>query len=297
MKFITEATITDQVIDAMQGTPDTRLREVCASLVKHLHAFVREVKPSVKEFEHGCEFMVALGQSSSAKKNEVILALDILGVSALVTLLNDAQNQTLHDHDKTDAALLGPFWRSASPSYPSGGNIARGQDADSPEQVMLVCGVVRDPQGHPVADALVDVWQASPRGLYENQDDTQPDMNLRGRFMTDADGYYCFRTVRPAGYPVPVDGPCGDLLRAQHRDPYRPAHIHFMASKPGHQVLVTQAFSDDDPRLATDVAFSVMESLVGHIDTTPVVGSHHFSLNFDMVLHPGETLFPIPPLG
>ncbi len=294
MKYITQETLTEQVLEAMKGTTDARLREVCNALVKHLHAFVREVKPSVKEFEHGCDFLVSLGQSSSAKKNEVILALDILGVSALVTLLNDQDN---HAHAKTDAALLGPFWRSASPAYPAGANIARGTDAESPDQVMRVCGVVRDPQGRPVPDALVDVWQASPRGLYENQDESQPDMNLRGRFTTDALGAYSFRTVRPAGYPVPVDGPCGDLLRAQHRDPYRPAHIHFMVSKPGYQVLVTQVFSDDDARLETDVAFSVMESLVGHIDHQPVEGSHGFSLNFDVVLHPGETLFPIPPLG
>jgi catechol 1,2-dioxygenase len=155
---------------------------------------------------------------------------------------------------------------------------------------------VRNAAGQALADAVVDVWQASPLGLYENQDSQQPDMNLRGQFRTDTSGAFHFRTVRPAGYPVPVDGPCGDLLRAQRRDPYRPAHVHYMISKPGYQVLITQVFADDDHRLHTDVTFSVVESLVGKFKKRTAPGEVGYSLEYDFVLQAGEMHFPMPPI-
>ena len=132
-----------------------------------------------------------------------------------------------------------------------------------------VTGVVRDADGKPVADAAVDVWQASPVGLYENQDETQEDMNLRGLFRTDAEGRFHLRSVRPAGYPVPTDGPCGELLRAQRRHPNRPAHLHFMISKPGYKVLVSQVFADDDENLESDPVFGVTRKLIGKFAVSP----------------------------
>jgi catechol 1,2-dioxygenase len=157
-------------------------------------------------------------------------------------------------------------------------------------------GQVRNDQGMALGGAVVDVWQASPVGLYENQDDRQPDMNLRGRFRTDDQGRFNFRSVRPTGYPVPVDGPCGDLLRSQNRHPFRPAHLHFMVSHPGYEVLVTQVFADDDDHLETDVTFSVAASLVGHF--TPAVREQEsgFELSYDFVLRPGELRLPTPPI-
>ena len=296
MDFVTTDNITQQVLEVMQRTPDPRLRQISTALVQHLHAFIREVRPTEPEFEAACAFVVGLGQATSEKKNEVILASDILGASTLITLLNDATPASTPAHDKTDAALLGPFWRAGAPEYASGQSIARGQEAQDVTQTLLVQGTVRSGAGETLADAVVDVWQASPVGLYENQDDAQPDMNLRGRFRTDANGRFAFRSVRPAGYPVPTDGPCGELLRAQRRHPYRPAHLHFMVSKPGHQVLVTQVFADDDERLHTDVTFSVVESLVGRFEQAAAPAASAYTLHYDLVLQPGEMHFPMPPI-
>jgi len=296
MTFITVDNLTQQVQAVMAQIPDPRLRQVSGSLVNHLHAFIREVRPTGAEFEAACVFLVALGQSTSERKNEVILASDILGASTLITLLNDEHPTAEPASAKTDAALLGPFWRAGAPEFQNGQNIARGLEASDPAQSLRVSGTVRNVAGDPVEGAVVDVWQASPIGLYENQDDEQPDMNLRGRFRSDAQGRYHFLSVRPAGYPVPVDGPCGDLLRAQRRDPYRPAHVHFMVSKPGHQVLVTQVFADDDVRLATDVTFSVVQSLVGRFERSADTDAPGYNLQYDLVLQAGEMVFPTPPL-
>lgn len=290
MDFVTTQNITDQVLAVMAKTPDPRLREITSALVRHLHALIREVKPTDAEFEAACQFIVGLGKATSEVKNEVILASDILGASTLITLQNNTQK-----HGETDAALLGPFWRANAPEYPLGANIAHGAEAQLPGQSLSVTGTVRNSRGQAMADAVVDVWQASPLGMYENQDKDQPDMNLRGRFHTDAQGKFHFKSVRPAGYPVPVDGPCGDLLRAQLRHPFRPAHLHFMVSKPGHKVLVTQVFADDDERLHTDVTFSVVESLVGRYQHHADAGGH-YTLDIDMVLQTGDMHFPHPPI-
>jgi catechol 1,2-dioxygenase len=266
------------------------------SLVKHLHAFIREVEPSDEEFEMGCKFVVGLGQNTSEKKNEAILASDILGASTLITLINNVKRAENAGKFQTESALLGPFWRKNAPVYEAGSNISHGPESSAQDQLFEVTGHVRDAQGKPIEGAEVDVWQASPLGFYENQDEEQPDMNLRGRFKTDANGKFNFKSVRPSGYPVPVDGPCGDLLRAQLRDPYRPAHVHYMISKPGYQVLITQVFADDDHRLHTDVTFSVVESLVGQFKKRTGAGEIGFSLDYDFVLQAGEMHFPMPPI-
>ena len=159
---------------------------------------------------------------------------------------------------------------------------------------LFVSGTVRDAAGQPLADAVVDVWQASPVGLYENQDPTQENMNLRGRFRTDAEGRYHFRSVRPAGYPVPVDGPCGVLLKAQRRHPNRPAHLHFMVSKPGFKVLVSQVYADDDENLESDPTFGVTRRLIGRFE--PQHGGENATLQYDFVLEPGEMKFPRAPI-
>jgi catechol 1,2-dioxygenase len=283
------------VLDVMAQVPDARFRQISESLVKHLHAFIRDVRPTDAEFEAACAFVVALGQSTNEKKNEVILASDILGASALITLQNDETAAELGS-DKTASALLGPFWRATSPQLMSGDSIARGAEAEAPGQSLRVRGTVRNASGQALAGAVVDVWQASPLGLYENQDEAQPDMNLRGRFTTDADGRFNFRSVRPAGYPVPTNGPCGELLRGQNRHPFRPAHLHFMVSKPGYKVLVTQVFADDDERLATDVTFSVVDSLVGCFERHEEAGRSWYTLDYDLLLQAGEMVFPSPPI-
>lgn len=273
-------------VQAMERTPDPRLRRVMAALTRHLHAFVREVELTEDEFERALEFLVAIGQASGETKNEVVLAADLLGVSTLVALLNNQDPQ-----GESPAALLGPFWRANAPLCDGGENIAR---SETPGVPLEVAGTVRDTRGRPVADATIDVWQASPVGLYENQDPAQEDMNLRGRFKTDAEGRFHFLSVRPAGYPVPTDGPCGDLLRAQLRHPNRPAHLHFMVSKPGHKVLVTQVFADDDENLESDPVFGVTRRLIGRFE--PQHGGENATLQYDFVLEPGEMKFPRAPI-
>ena len=274
------------VLDAMRHTPDPRLRTVMEAVTRHLHALVQEVKLTEEEFEQALEFIVAIGQATGETKNEVVLAADILGVSAVVALQNNQDPQ-----GESPAALLGPFWRANAPACAQGENIAR---SGTPGTPLEVTGTVRDHEGRPVEGATVDVWQASPVGLYENQDPSQENMNLRGRFATDAEGRFHFRSVRPAGYPVPTDGPCGVLLRAQKRHPNRPAHLHFMVSKPGHKVLITQVFADDDENLESDPTFGVTRRLIGRFALAP--DGKSASLHHDFELEPGEMKFPRPPI-
>lgn len=271
---------------AMSRTPDARLRELMEALTRHMHAFVREVALTEEEFEHALDFLVAIGQATGETKNEVVLAADLFGVSTLVALQNDRPAG-----GESVAALLGPFWRCNAPECTSGESIARN---GTPGVPLAVSGTVRDARGQPIEGACVDVWQASPVGLYENQDPTQDDMNLRGRFTTDAQGRYHFMSVRPAGYPVPTDGPCGALLRAQLRHPNRPAHLHFMVSKPGFKLLISQVFADNDENLRSDPVFGVTQALVGRFQLSP--DGTAATLERDFVLQPGELKFPKPPI-
>jgi catechol 1,2-dioxygenase len=277
--------VTAIVLEAMSRTPDPRLREILASLVRHLHAFMREVRPSEEELESGLDFLVRLGQASGPEKNEVILLCDLLGISTLAVMLNNAQGR-----GETDPALLGPFWRAQSPLCKAGESISRDASSGAPLEVR---GEVVDTDARAVANALVDVWQASPVGLYENQDPGQTDHNLRGRFETDGEGRFHFLTVRPAGYPVPTDGPCGELLRAQDRHPYRPAHIHFMISREGFKTLVTQVFANDDDCIESDVVFGVTPALAGNFARR---ADGTYRLDYRFVLQRGARRIPKPPL-
>ena len=269
----------------MSRTPDPRLREIMVALVKHLHAFAREVRLTEPEWEYGIDFLLRTGKASSEKKNEMVLLSDLLGLSTLVVLLNNEQGK-----GETDAALLGPFWRSQSPMCASGESINRDARGGEP---LAVAGAVKDLAGKPVAGAIVDVWQASPFGLYENQDEEQPDHNLRGRFETNSEGRFQFLTVRPKGYPIPVDGPCGELVRAQDRHPYRPAHLHFMLTKEGYKTLVTQVFADDDPTIGSDVVFGVTPGLSGHFERKP---DGLWKLDYEFVMQPGKRRIPKAPI-
>jgi catechol 1,2-dioxygenase len=284
-----ETSLTPLVLRAMAGTADARLLDIMTALVNHAHAFVRETKLSEHEFEQGLAFLASVGQATGINKNETVLLADILGISSLVSLLNNQRDASV-----TASALLGPFWRKNSPRCVPGENIARGATSGVP---LAVSGRVADVAGKPIAGADVDVWQASPVGFYENQDTSQPPMNLRGRFTTDGEGRYHFLTVRPAGYPVPTDGPGGVLLRAQQRHPYRPAHLHFMVSAPGFRTLVTQVFADDSEHLNSDVVFAVLESLVGRFaESVDDSGQRKATLDYDFVLEAGEQKFPLPPI-
>ncbi|RQS14848.1 catechol 1,2-dioxygenase [Burkholderia sp. Bp8998] len=289
------ASVTAIVKAAMAGTRDARLKEVIDALVDHGHAFLKQVKLTDEEFERGLAFVRAAGHACNERHNEVVLLSDVLGFSTLVALLNNSDAT-----DRTPGALLGPFYRGGSPVYEDGHSIA---SPGSPGSPLFMHGRVLDVSGRPVVNAAVDVWQASPVGLYENQDPNQPDRNLRGRFHTDAHGRFNFRTVRPAGYPVPVDGPVGTLLAAQGRHPYRPAHIHFVIVAQGHATLVSQVFADDSAHLDSDVVFGVNRRLIGNFERhDPQTGPHadtgeaYYTLDFDFVMADGTPSYPTPPI-
>jgi protocatechuate 3,4-dioxygenase beta subunit len=291
-----ERSVTPAVLSAMADTQNPRLREIVDSFVRHMHDFAREVRLTEEEFEHGIEFLNRIGQATHVSHNEGILFSDAIGFSTLVCLLNNGQNGAT----ETASALLGPFWRMNSPKTENGGSIVR---SETPGPVLFASCRVTDPHGRPLSGVEVDVWQASPVGCYENQDESQADMNLRGKFITDADGRFSFRSVKPAGYPVPTNGPVGDLLRAQGRHPYRPAHLHFLAYKPGFKTLVTQVFVDDDQYLETDVVFGVTRHLIGGYERQETraapaedVTGPWYSLDYTFVMEPGEAKLPKPPI-
>ncbi len=277
--------VTPAVLAAMAQTTDGRLREIAAAFIRHIHAFAREVKLTEDEYDIGIGFLNRIGQATSDRHNEGILLADAIGLSTLVCLLNNGNAGAT----ETAAALLGPFWRmNRSPT---------------PGPELLVSGKVLDAAGKPIEGVEVDVWQSSPIGLYENQDDTQADMNLRGKFTTDAQGRFSFRSVKPAGYPVPTDGPVGDMLRAQSRHPYRPAHIHFLGFKPGFKTLITQVFVDDDQHLGSDAVFGVTRALIGDYrrhdsgaPPTPEVKAPWYTLDYTFVMEAGEAKLPVPPI-
>ncbi|MBR0795954.1 catechol 1,2-dioxygenase [Bradyrhizobium jicamae] len=288
--------VTPTVLRAMSGADNARLRTVMEAFVRHMHAFAREVKLSEAEYDLGIDVLNRIGQATHDSHNEGILFADAIGFSTLVCLLNNGNAGAT----ETAAALLGPFWRANSPRTANGGSIVR-SPTPGPE-LFVACEVV-DVAGKPLANVEVDVWQSSPVGLYENQDDTQADMNLRGKFTTDAAGRFSLRSVKPAGYPVPTDGPVGDMLRAQNRHPYRPAHIHFLGFKPGYKTLITQVFVDDDQHLESDVVFGVTRALVGdyrrHDDgerPAADVRAPWYTLNYRFVMEAGEAILPKPPI-
>jgi catechol 1,2-dioxygenase len=290
-----EHSVTDVVITAMARADNERLRQVAEAFVRHMHAFAREVRLTEEEFDLGIEFLNRIGQASHDLHNEAILFSDAIGFSTLVCLLNNGQNGAT----ETASALLGPFWRMNSPHTENGGSIVR---SPTPGPALFAHCRVTDPKGQPLAGVEVDVWQASPVGLYENQDANQCEMNLRGKFTTDQEGRFWFRSVKPAGYPVPTDGPVGDLLRAQNRHPFRPAHLHFLGFKPGYKTLITQVFVDDDERLESDAVFGVTRHLIGNFqpgEGAPPAGDvtgPWYQLDYTFVMEPGEAKLPTPPI-
>jgi protocatechuate 3,4-dioxygenase beta subunit len=297
--------VTPAVLAAMSDAPNPRLRTIMESLVRHAHAFARETRLTEEEWEIGIGFLNRIGQATHDRHNEGVLFSDAIGFSTLVCLLNNGNAGAT----ESASALLGPFWRMNSPATENGGTIVR---SPTPGPVLFTRGRITDPGGAPIAGVEVDVWQSSPVGLYENQDPGQADMNLRGKFTTDADGRFYFRSVKPAGYPVPTDGPVGDLLRAQARHEYRPAHLHFLAYKPGFKTLITQVFVDDDERLSSDVVFGVTTHLIGDFrrheaaEPPPFDGpsagaeapaAPWYSLDYGFVMEPGEAKLPLPPIA
>ena len=253
--FFTEESSADVVIARMKGARDPRLHQVMSAAIRHLHAFVKEVEPSQDEWMTAIQFLTRTGQISTEWRQEYILLSDILGVSMLVDAINNRKPS-----GATETTVLGPFHVSDAPRYPHGANIC----LDGKGQPLLVKGRVVDIHGQPIASALLDVWQTNDDGFYDvQQKGIQPDMNLRGVFQTDADGSYWFRSVKPRFYPIPDDGPVGQLLAHMGRHPFRPAHIHFIVGSDGYQPITTHIFTPDCIYLNTDAVFGVKTSLIG----------------------------------
>ena len=291
-----ERDVTVAATAAMERTSDPRMREILISLLKHLHGFVRDVRLTEVEFREATAVLAEMGRLTTDTHNEFVLMAGSLGVSSLVCLLNNGDQ----GNTETDHSLLGPFWRLNSPRVENGGCIVRSETPGAP---LFVSGRVVDRDGHPIAGAEVDVWHASPVGLYENQDSEQADMNLRGKFLTDAEGRFWFRSVLMVGYPIPTDGVVGRLLKSQDRHPYRPAHLHALIFKPGFKVLISQVYDPADPNIETDAQFGVTKALIGnfvrHDEPHPSardVATPWYSLDHVYRMETGEAVLPRPPI-
>ena len=259
--------LTESVIQSFASAPDPRLRTVLQHLVKHMHAFVRDVDLTFDEWLAAIDFLTRTGHKSDATRQEFILLSDVLGASMLVDALGHRDQS-----GATDTTVLGPFYVGEHRVTPSGTDLG----ADSPGERVFVDASVTDPAGRPIAGASVDVWHADRDGLYDSQKPgyTLDKPWLRARFVTGDDGRFFFRTVMPNSYPIPMDGPVGELMTAARRSEIRPAHIHFLIAAPGFETLVTHLFVAGDDYLARDAVFGVKPSLVVRLEarddpTTP----------------------------
>lgn len=285
MRDFDENSITDAVLQRLAGAEDPRLRHVAQSLVKHLHAFVRDVEPSFEEWQTAISFLTRIGHMCDGKRQEFILLSDTLGVSMLV----DAINHRLPE-SATPTTVLGPFYVEGAPDLPLGAEVARAMKGEP----LHVSGRVSTAGGSPIAGAIVDIWHSDEDGYYDVQRPDQPDANLRARFGTDSNGRFHFWTLTPTSYPVPDDGPVGELLRATGRHPMRPAHVHFMIAALGHETLVTHVFVAGDPYLNSDAVFGVKQELIAEFTQLPpgagpdgkVMTSSWRKLVYDFALKP-----------
>ena len=265
--------LTDEVVSRYKDCPDPRLKEIMISLVKHLHSFAREVKLTEAEWIKGMEFLTGVGQFCTETRQEFILLSDVMGLEMTVVELNHGT-----DAGETDATLLGPFYVPDAPELPKGAMVC-GNPPGAPLDVM---GEIQDPKGKPILNALIDVWQAGEDGLYSSQDPNKAKYELRGKFRSDRDGTYHFKSVLPKGYQIPTDGPVGDLMRATGRPPWRPAHLHFMVSADGYKSLTTHLFVKGAPHIDEDAVFGVKESLIQ--DFKRNLDGKGYTLNYNFVL-------------
>ena len=259
MRNLNETNITDAVVAMSEGCGDGRLKQTVNSLVRHLHAFIREVEPTEKEWEVAIDFLTKTGQKCNDVRQEYILLSDVLGVTMLVDAINHRASS-----DVTETTVLGPFYVEGPPETPMGGEI----DWNVEGEPFFVEGVIASENGEPLSDVIVDVWQSDSEGFYDVQKEMDG-ASLRARFKTGRDGRYSFWSVTPSPYPIPTDGPVGQLLEKLDRHPYRPAHVHFMLMADGFETLVTQVFAEDDPYLDSDAVFGVKDSLVREYELLP----------------------------
>ena len=319
----TEETAADAVVESFAATPDPRLRELLSSLVRHLHAFVRDTEPTIAEWERAIEFLTATGQKCDDQRQEFILLSDVLGISMLVETINNRTalpsrgglgpppqaarpaesspraipsrgglaGSSPRANTATESTVLGPFHMVTSPRRALGDSI----DLVGTGPQCVLEGRVLSARGTPLPGAELDVWQANDQGFYDvQQPGVQPAGNGRGLFTAGPDGTYWFRTIVPTYYPIPTDGPVGTLLEATKRHPYRPAHIHFLVTAPGHRPLTTHIFVAGSPYIESDAVFAVKKSLITEftpVDDPALAARYGLTgpfqvANFDIVLQP-----------
>src|SRR5580658_7166364 len=284
MPYVTEKNLTDVVLERWKAVPDPRLREVMASLIKHLHGFVRDTRPTEVEWANAIDFLTRIGKKCDDKRQEFILFSDVMGVSMLV----DALNHPLAG-GATPTTVEGPFHLPNAPGFPDGGNMA----ARAPGVPCFITGTVKGLDGRPVANAKLDLWQTDGEGLYEAQRDVSEPW-MRGVFHTGPDGTYTIRTVAPIGYSIPMDGPIGALVKKTDISEMRPAHIHFCIEAPGYQRVVTHLFQRGCPYIETDVVYGVKEPLIvdfvehppGVAPNGDKVATKFYTIKYDFVLQP-----------
>jgi hydroxyquinol 1,2-dioxygenase len=285
MREFDERTITQAVIERLANCDDPRFKQVMTSLITHLHDFVRDVQLTEAEWIGAIQFLTAVGQTCTDKRQEFILLSDTLGVSVLVITLNHPADQ-----GSAESTVLGPFYWEGAPDLPRGSNLAEGVKGEP----TFYSGRVLSAQGQPLENALLDIWSGDGDGDYDMQIPGQTAMKARGKIRTDAAGRYWFRSIRPTFYPVPTDGPVGVMLRKMGRHPNRPGHIHMIVSAPGYRPVTTHLFVAGSQYLDSDAVFGMKESLVAQFDRHPPgvgpngerVDMPFYTVNYDFRLRP-----------
>jgi protocatechuate 3,4-dioxygenase beta subunit len=295
MPQFNDTELTAAVVDSFEETPDPRAKFLMQELVKSLHGFVRKTELSFDEWHYAIDFLTRVGQKCTASRQEFILLSDVLGISMLVDAINHGERE-----GATETTVLGPFYVGEHRPMPHGTDIS----ADIAGERMFVQSRVTDLKGKPLAGAAVDVWHADGDGYYDSQKPTYETQgpSSRARFITDADGRLFFRTILPCSYPIPTDGPVGEMILQTRRHPMRPAHVHFLVDAPGFEPLVTHVFIDGDKYLDSDVVFGVKNDLISKVekrsdalmpDGKPADAPWHL-MTYDFRLKPGQGAAPKP---
>ncbi len=283
--------LTQAVLASFDHSDSPRFRELAQSLVKHLHAFIREVNLTEEEWAKGIDFLTHVGHITTEQRQEFILLSDVLGVSMQVIGVNHPQTGAA-----TESTVFGPFFVAESPQYACGDDIANG----APGEPCFLAGQVRSVTGEAIAGARVEVWQADEAGRYDVQYEGLPEARGRGHLFTQPDGQYFFWSILPSAYPIPDDGPVGELLAAARRSPMRPAHVHFMVTAPGYQTLITHVFAAGDRYLDSDAVFGVKSPLIAPFhrhepgiapDGKPI-SAPYYTIRYDFILAPENSGTP-----
>jgi hydroxyquinol 1,2-dioxygenase len=287
MPFVTEQNLTDIVTERWKDIAEPRLREIMASLIRHLHGFVREIEPTEQEWMTAIDWLTRTGKLCTDKRQEFILSSDVLGVSMLVDCINHRFATAA-----TPTTVTGPFHIDDSPKLAKGADMARG----APGVPCFVAGFVRDLDGKPIDGAILDIWQTDGEGLYEAQRDVAEPW-MRGIYETGPDGSFLIRTVAPIGYSIPMDGTVGELMNRTNVSHMRPAHIHFLVEAPGHHRLITHLFQRGCQYIESDAVYGVKEKLIVDFHKMPagskapsgeIIDTPFYLINYDFALQKAQ---------